>query len=209
MPRRHHRDDLEARRTPGLESRRRRADARSAPRLRSPKDKLVWDTSNQSYTHKLVTGRRDAFASIRTPGGLSGFAEPSESEHDAICAGHAGTGLGYALGIAVAMQDAPDDPYVVAIVGDGALTWGTSYEALNNIVHIKPKRLVVVVNDNGWSISENIGWLAQWRNRIMLHPTYQRLTEAGHSFFKLPLGEQAWGSRARSRARSRACCCRT
>ncbi len=160
----------------------------------SPKDKLVWDTSNQTYTHKLLTGRRDAFASIRTPGGLSGFAEPSESEHDAICAGHAGTGLGYALGLAAAVQDAPDDPYVVAIVGDGALTCGTSYEALNNIVHIKPKRLVVVVNDNGWSISENIGWLTQWRNRIMLNPLYQRLTESGHSLLsKFPLGEPAWG----------------
>src|SRR5512135_3252125 len=92
----------------------------------SPKDKLVWDTSNQTYTHKLVTGRRDDFATIRTPGGLSGFAEPRESDHDAICAGHAGTGLGYALGLAAALQNAPDDPYVVAIVGDGALTCGTS-----------------------------------------------------------------------------------
>lgn len=160
----------------------------------SPRDRIVWDTSNQCYTHKLVTGRRDGFESIRTPGGLSGFAEPSESPHDTLAAGHAGTGLSYALGMCAALQNDPSDPFVVAVVGDGALTSGTSYEALNNIVHQKPKRLVVVFNDNGWSISENVGWLTHWRNRIMLNPKYQKLTEAGQRLFsKLPLGEEAWG----------------
>ena len=159
----------------------------------SPKDRLVWDTSNQCYTHKLVTGRRDQFPSIRTPGGLSGFAEPSESAHDTLAAGHAGTGLSYGLGMSIAIQSEPDDPYVVVIVGDGALTSGPSYEALNNIVHVKPKRLIVILNDNGWSISENVGWLAHWRNRFELHPTYQKFIEAGHSFFKrLPKGDKAW-----------------
>jgi 1-deoxy-D-xylulose-5-phosphate synthase len=159
----------------------------------SPKDWLVWDTSNQCYTHKLVTGRRDQFASIRTPGGLSGFAEPSESCHDTLAAGHAGTGLSYGLGVSMALQGAPEDPYVVVIVGDGALTSGPSYEALNNIVHTKPKRLVVILNDNGWSISENVGWLAHWRNRFEFHPTYQKFVDAGHSFFKrLPHGDKAW-----------------
>jgi 1-deoxy-D-xylulose-5-phosphate synthase len=159
----------------------------------SPRDWLVWDTSNQCYTHKLVTGRRDKFPSIRTPGGLSGFAEPTESAHDTLAAGHAGTGLSYGLGTAVALQGAPGDPYVVVIVGDGALTSGPSYEALNNIVHLKPRRLIVVLNDNGWSISENVGWLAHWRNRFELHPAYQKLIEAGHSFFKrLPHGDRAW-----------------
>ncbi len=159
----------------------------------SPKDRLVWDTSNQCYTHKLVTGRRDGFSTIRTPGGLSGFAEPSESAHDTLAAGHAGTGLSYALGIAAALQNDPSEPSVVAIVGDGALTSGTSYEALNNIVHQKPKRLVVVFNDNGWSISENIGWLTHWRNRLILNPKYQKLTETGQKLIsKLPLGEEAW-----------------
>src|SRR3954469_6676701 len=114
----------------------------------SPKDRLVWDTSNQCYTHKLVTGRRDQFASIRTPGGLSGFAEPTESAHDTLAAGHAGTGLSYGLGMSMALQGAPEDPYVVVIVGDGALTSGPSYEALNNIVHLKPRRLIVILNDN-------------------------------------------------------------
>ncbi|MGH9400246.1 MAG: 1-deoxy-D-xylulose-5-phosphate synthase [Thermoanaerobaculia bacterium] len=159
----------------------------------SPKDWLVWDTSNQCYTHKLVTGRRDRFPTVRTPGGLSGFAEPTESAHDSLAAGHAGTGLSYGLGIALAQQNARDDPYVVVIVGDGALTSGPSYEALNNIVHVKPKRLIVILNDNGWSISENVGWLAHWRNRFELHPAYARFTQAGHRFFKrLPKGDLAW-----------------
>ena len=159
----------------------------------SPKDRIVWDTSNQCYTHKLVTGRRDSFKTIRTPGGLSGFAEPAESPHDMLAAGHAGTGLSYALGMSLALQDAPGEPYVVAVVGDGALTSGPSYEALNNIVHVKPKRLVVIFNDNGWSISENIGWLVHWRNRLVLNPKYQRLTETGQKLLsKLPLGEEAW-----------------
>jgi len=159
----------------------------------SPRDRLVWDTSNQCYTHKLVTGRRDQFASIRTPGGLSGFAEPSESPHDTLAAGHAGTGLSYGLGMSVALQQDPQQPYVVAIVGDGALTSGPSYEALNNIVHLKPKRFVVIFNDNGWSISENVGWLVHWRNRMVLHPGYAKLTDAGQRLFsKLPLGGEAW-----------------
>ena len=160
----------------------------------SPRDRIVWDTSNQCYTHKLVTGRRDGFSTIRTPGGLSGFAEPSESPHDTLAAGHAGTGLSYALGMAAALQGSAQEGWVVAVVGDGALTSGTSYEALNNIVHLKPKRLVVIFNDNGWSISENIGWLTHWRNRLMLNPKYQKLTEAGQKLLsKLPLGEEAWG----------------
>ncbi len=160
----------------------------------SPKDRLVWDTSNQCYTHKIVTGRRDRFSTVRAPGGLSGFAEPSESEHDTLAAGHAGTGLSYGMGMATASQDDPSQPYTVVIVGDGALTCGTSYEALNNIVHVKPKRLIVVLNDNGWSISENVGWMAHWRNRFELHPNYKRFIEAGHRFFRrLPKGEEAWG----------------
>jgi len=159
----------------------------------SPKDRLVWDTSNQCYTHKLVTGRRDQFPSIRTPGGLSGFAEPTESAHDTLAAGHAGTGLSYGLGASMALQSAKGEPYVVVIVGDGALTSGPSYEALNNIVHVKPKRLIVVLNDNGWSISENVGWMVHWRNRFELHPAYGTLIEKGHKFVKrLPHGDKAW-----------------
>lgn len=159
----------------------------------SPKDKIVWDTSNQCYTHKLVTGRWDRFPTVRTPGGLSGFAEPKESPHDTLAAGHAGTGLSYALGMSMAFQDDPASPYVVSIVGDGALTAGLSYEALNNIVHLKPKRLVVVFNDNGWSISENIGWLVHYRNRLFFNPGYRDLLKRGQRLFEyLPKGAQAW-----------------
>jgi 1-deoxy-D-xylulose-5-phosphate synthase len=161
--------------------------------FQSPKDKLIWDTSNQTYTHKLVTGRFKQFSTIRTVGGLSGFAEPTESEHDTLAAGHAGTGLSYALGISIATQSEANEPFVIAVVGDGALTSGPSYEALNNISHIDPKRLVVVFNDNGWSISENIGWLTKWRNRIMLDPKYQRFAGFGqHLLARLPYGEKAW-----------------
>ena len=160
----------------------------------SPKDRLVWDTSNQCYTHKLVTGRRDGSPSIRTPGGLSGFAEPTES-----AARHARGGTRRApasptvSGVSMALQGAKDEPYVVVIVGDGALTSGPSYEALNNIVHVKPKRLIVVLNDNGWSISENVGWMVHWRNRFELHPAYGKFIEKGHKFVKrLPKGDKAW-----------------
>jgi 1-deoxy-D-xylulose-5-phosphate synthase len=96
--------------------------------------------------------------------------------------------------MAAASENDPAEPYTVVIVGDGALTCGTSYEALNNIVHVKPKRLVVVLNDNGWSISENVGWMAHWRNRFELHPNYKKFIEAGHRIFRrLPKGEEAWG----------------
>ncbi|MFQ5933777.1 MAG: 1-deoxy-D-xylulose-5-phosphate synthase [Dehalococcoidia bacterium] len=161
--------------------------------LDSPRDKIVWDTSNQCYAHKLITGRRDSFDSIRTKGGLSGFAEPSESCHDVFAAGHAGTGLAAALGIATGLNLTHQGSYVVGVVGDGALTAGLSYEALNNIAHLKPENLMVILNDNGMSISENIGWLTNWRNRITLNPEYRSLVEGGRSLAKvLPQGELVW-----------------
>src|SRR5437870_1260118 len=93
----------------------------------SPTDRIVWDTSNQCYTHKLVTGRRDRFPTIRTPGGLSGFAEPAESPHDTLAAGHGGSGLSYAVGMSVPLQAAREKPYVVAVGAGGALTSGPSW----------------------------------------------------------------------------------
>ena len=161
--------------------------------LDSPRDRIVWDTSNQCYTHKLVTGRRDDFPEIRTSGGLSGFAEPSESPHDCWNAGHAGTGLSGALGVATALNLTHQDGYVVGVVGDGALTAGLSYEALNNIAHSQPKNLMIILNDNGMSISENIGWMTHWRNRITLHPDYLSLVEGSRSLAKVvPQGELVW-----------------
>ena len=143
----------------------------------SPTDRMVWDTTNQMYTHKLVTGRRDEFKDIRLEGGLSGFGEPSESPHDTLAAGHAGTGLSIALGVAEGAANRKLDSWTIAVVGDGAMTSGSSFEALNNIVHLNPEKFIVVLNDNGMSISENIGFLTNWRKRLITHPEYQPMVD--------------------------------
>ena len=101
----------------------------------SPRDSIVWDTTNQTYTHKLVTERRDEVKAIRLEGGLSGFGEPREIPHDTLCAGHAGTGLSIALGVAEGAAKRRTDSWTIAVVGDGAMTSGSSFEALNNILH--------------------------------------------------------------------------
>ncbi len=156
----------------------------------SPKDSIVWDTTNQTYTHKLVTGRRDEFKAIRLEGGLSGFGEPRESPHDTLCAGHAGTGLSIALGIAEGAAKRRTDSWTVVVVGDGAMTSGSSFEALNNIVHLNPEKLIVVLNDNGMSISENIGFLTNWRKRLITHPEYQAMVGRVKALSqKVPTGE--------------------
>ena len=156
----------------------------------SPRDSIVWDTTNQTYTHKLVTGRRDDFQNIRLEGGLSGFGEPSESPHDTLCAGHAGTGLSIALGIAEASANRRTDSWTIAVVGDGAMTSGSSFEALNNIVHLNPEKFIVVLNDNGMSISENIGFLTNWRKRLITHPEYTAMVERMKALSKkVPTGE--------------------
>ena len=156
----------------------------------SPKDSIVWDTTNQTYTHKLVTGRRDEFQNIRLEGGLSGFGEPSESPHDTLCAGHAGTGLSIAQGIAEGASRRGQDSWTIAVVGDGALTSGSSFEALNNIVHLNPEKFLVVLNDNGMSISENIGFLTNWRKRVITHPEYRAMIDRMRALSKkVPTGE--------------------
>ncbi len=156
----------------------------------SPKDSIVWDTTNQTYTHKLVTGRREGFQAIRLEGGLSGFGEPNESPHDTLCAGHAGTGLSIALGIAEGAAKQGTESWTIAVVGDGAMTSGSSFEAVNNIVHLNPKGLIVVLNDNGMSISENIGFLTNWRKRLITHPEYQAMVGRVRNISKkVPTGE--------------------
>ena len=156
----------------------------------SPVDRIVWDTTNQCYTHKLVTGRRDEFKNIRLEGGLSGFGEPSESEHDTLAAGHAGTGLSIALGIAEGAAIRQEGSWTIAVVGDGAMTSGSSFEALNNIAHLNPERMVIIFNDNGMSISENVGFLTNWRKRVVSHPEYNAMIERARQFSKrLPTGE--------------------
>ena len=126
----------------------------------SPRDKLVWDTGHQAYVHKILTGRRDRFDTLRQFGGISGFLLRTESEHDVFGAGHAGTSISAAHGMAVARDLRGEDHHVAAIVGDGALTAGMAFEALNDIGH-KRTRVIVVLNDNGMSISPNVGAMSR------------------------------------------------
>ncbi|MBC8226168.1 MAG: 1-deoxy-D-xylulose-5-phosphate synthase, partial [Gammaproteobacteria bacterium] len=122
----------------------------------TPKDKLIWDTGHQAYAHKVLTGRFDSLPTIRKYKGLSGFLKRTESEYDVFGAGHASTSISAGLGIACARDLDNEDFKVVSIIGDGALSGGLAFEALNNAGHLK-KQLLVVVNDNDMSISPNIG----------------------------------------------------
>src|SRR5215831_18784172 len=140
----------------------------------TPKDKFVWDVSHQVYVHKLLTGRKSRFHTIRTTGGLNGFALRTESVHDCYGAGHAGTALSAALGMAAARDQKGSDENVVCIFGDAALTNGISFEALNNISHTT-KRFIGVLNDNEWSIAKNVGAIAGYLNKLITHPRYNRL----------------------------------
>src|SRR6266496_823647 len=142
--------------------------------ISTPKDKFVWDVSHQSYVHKLFTGRKDRFHTIRTTGGLNGFALRSESEHDCYGAGHAGTALSAALGMCAARDLRGGDEHVVCIFGDAALTNGISFEALNNLSHTT-RRFIGILNDNEWSIAKNVGAIATYLNRLITHPSYNRL----------------------------------
>jgi 1-deoxy-D-xylulose-5-phosphate synthase len=149
----------------------------------TPTDKFVFDVSHQAYIHKLLTGRRERFETIRQPGGLNGFMLRTESEHDIYGAGHAGTALSAALGMAVARDLAGGKEHVLALAGDAAFTNGISFEALNNIAD-QTKRLIVVLNDNEWSIDRNVGAIARYLHKIVtnehvnhLHDSAARLLE--------------------------------
>ncbi len=157
----------------------------------TPKDKLVWDVSHQVYVHKLVTGRKDRFHTIRTTDGLCGFALRSESEHDCYGAAHAGTALSAALGIAAARDKRGGNEHVVAIFGDAALTNGISFEALNNIAPTT-KRFIGILNDNEWSIAKNVGAIASYLNKLITHPSYNRLQKDVQRLLRrLPAGDIA------------------
>jgi 1-deoxy-D-xylulose-5-phosphate synthase len=155
----------------------------------TPHDKFVWDVSHQSYVHKLLTGRKDRFHTIRTTGGLNGFSLRTESEHDCYGAGHAGTALSAALGMAAARDQRGTDENIVSIFGDAALTNGISFEALNNIAHTT-KRFVSVLNDNEWSIAKNVGAIASYLNKLITNPSYNRLHKDLQRWIKrMPKGE--------------------
>jgi len=138
-----------------------------------PRDKLVWDVSHQTYAYKILTGRRQSFCTLRQTDGISGFLSRNESEYDAFGAGHAGTALSAALGMAAARDRQGGTEHVVAIVGDGALTCGTSFEALNNLASTT-RRMIVVLNDNEMSISANVGSIARYLGQLLAHPRYNR-----------------------------------
>lgn len=157
----------------------------------TPKDKFVWDVSHQSYVHKLFTGRKDRFHTIRTTGGLNGFSLRTESEHDCYGAGHAGTALSAALGMAAARDQRGTEENVVCIFGDAALTNGISFEALNNISHTT-RRFIGILNDNEWSIAKNVGAIANYLNKIIRHPRYNRLQKDFERLLRrMPKGELA------------------
>jgi 1-deoxy-D-xylulose-5-phosphate synthase len=158
----------------------------------SPRDKLVWDVGHQAYTHKLLTGRRDRFDTIRQEGGISGFLSRDESPHDAFGAGHASTSISAALGMAVAEQSKPkgeDRGRAVAIIGDAALTGGMAFEALNNAGALSIP-LIVVLNDNEMSIARNVGAISSYLDRIRTDRRYARAKEEYERIVeRLPQGD--------------------
>jgi 1-deoxy-D-xylulose-5-phosphate synthase len=162
--------------------------------LQSPRDKIVWDVGHQCYAHKLLTGRRDTFGTIRQYGGLSGFPSRSESPHDIVGTGHASTSISYGLGLVEAAKLARGGSgHVVCVLGDGALTGGVAFEAMNQAGHLRTP-LVVVLNDNEMSIRANVGALQLYLNRIRLDPTLTRLREdLERGVARIPaIGQQAY-----------------
>ena len=130
-----------------------------------PEDKIIWDVGHQSYTHKILSGRKDAFDELRQYGGLSGFPKRKESPYDAFDTGHSSTSISAGLGIAQARDLLDEDYTVVSVIGDGALTGGMAYEALNNAARIR-KNFIIVLNDNKMSISENVGGMSKYLNGL-------------------------------------------
>ena len=140
----------------------------------SPIDKIIWDVGHQAYAHKILTGRRDLFKTIRQKNGISGFLKRDESEHDIIGAGHATTSISSALGIAHARDHKKEDYNVVSIIGDGAMTGGLAYEGMNNLGFHRTQQ-TIILNDNSKSISESVGALSKYLNKIITNPTYNKV----------------------------------
>ena len=147
------------------------------------KDRLVWDVGHQAYTHKILTGRRDTFHTLRTLGGITGFPKRAESPFDSFGVGHASTSISAALGLLIAAEIEQVPRRVIAVIGDGALTGGEAFEALNHAGQLK-KRLLVVLNDNEMSIDKNVGALSEYLSRIRLKPQYHRAKKEFEDFVK-------------------------
>src|SRR3954462_12104053 len=157
--------------------------------LDSPTDKILWDVGHQAYPHKVLTGRKDELGTIRQYDGLAPICSIFESEHDIMGAGHASTSIGYAVGLKEAMRKGiGEDGRVVAVIGDGALTGGVAYEALHNAGGLQTP-MVIILNDNGMSISPNVGALARYFQRVRLNPNlYHAREDVEEALTKLPLG---------------------
>jgi 1-deoxy-D-xylulose-5-phosphate synthase len=151
--------------------------------FQSPKDKILFDVGHQAYAHKLVTGRKDRFHTLRQEGGISGFTKVSESPHDAITAGHASTSLANALGMALARDLRGEDHHVVAVIGDGALTGGMALAALNKIGELQ-KRMLIILNDNEMSISENVGALNKYFKELQIRKWVQDAEKLGRNILE-------------------------
>ncbi len=163
----------------------------------SPQDKLVWDTGHQGYVHKLLTGRKEGFATLRQFGGMSGFLLRTESEHDQFGAGHAGTSISAAQGMAVARDLNGGSEHVVAIIGDGALTAGMAWEALNNVGAMRT-RMTVVLNDNGMSIAPNVGAVSRMLETVRTAGPYREMKHVARAVLEhMPGGELAEEARRR------------
>jgi 1-deoxy-D-xylulose-5-phosphate synthase len=151
--------------------------------FQSPKDKILFDVGHQAYAHKLVTGRKDRFHTLRQEGGISGFTKVSESPHDAITVGHASTSLANALGMAIARDLRGEDHHVVAVIGDGALTGGMALAALNKIGELQ-KRMLIILNDNEMSISENVGALSKYFKELQIRKWVQDAEKLGRNILE-------------------------
>ena len=155
----------------------------------APDDKIIWDVGHQGYAHKLLTGRFESFPSIRKLGGLSGFLKRSESEYDTFGAGHASTSISAATGIAEARKRTGKNYRVVSIIGDGSMTGGLAFEALNNAGHLRTPMLVIL-NDNEMSISPNVGALNTYLTKIVTNPLYNKIRdEIWKVSGKIPFGK--------------------
>ncbi|MHC4894719.1 MAG: 1-deoxy-D-xylulose-5-phosphate synthase, partial [Planctomycetota bacterium] len=145
------------------------------------RDRLVLDTSHQGYPHKVLTGRRDQFPTLRQTGGLCGFTNPEESEYDLFHLGHAGTSISLGVGLAQGLANEPDPPHVVSVIGDSSLGAGVAFEALNHAGSAGTENLIVVLNDNEWSISKSVGSLARYLSRLRTNRTLQRAQQEIHN----------------------------
>ena len=156
-------------------------------------DKIIWDVGHQAYTHKILTGRKDRFSSLRTKGGITGFPKMSESNYDAFGVGHASTSISAAVGMAIERDMLKENHKVLAVIGDGAFTGGEAYEGLN-YAGTMGKNIIVVLNDNEMSIDKNVGAMAEYLARIRIDPQYNKVKKDLQEFFQsIPyIGETLW-----------------